>query len=281
MQAVFLLGFAVLTAGAFAEEGKAPLSPLSAPFSGAAGASLRNDFSFLSNPALLAFQTKPSLLAGWRLSDRSQTGLLAAQDFSGGLPVGLFLSKIWKSEKAGKAGKGVNWGFAAAQKAGRSLAFGGAVHKTGPSLYRARLGLGFKAGRRAAVGLSFGSPPVSFSRRRAWRKAEQAFSAAAFQGFGDSLSARAEADFDFKAKGWIVKGGAEGRLFKFLALRGGGICHLKRNSCSQSFGAGVAGARLQIDYGAEGLFRRRLLKRARSRRESGGASHTLSARLTL
>ena len=278
---VFFAGGAMGAGGALADAH----SPLEAAFSGAGTASLENDYSFFSNPALLAFQTRPGALAAYRLDSGDQSGLIAAQDFSGALPAGIFLSKTWKKGRESEKTK-LKWGLAVAQKAGRSLSFGGAFQKA--DVFRVRLGLGWRAGARTAFGLAFGSLPLPFGKSESETK-ERVLSVGAYQGFSKNFSGRADADFDLKSRGWTLKGGGEGRLFKFLALRGGGRCDLKRSRCSQSFGGGLAGGRLQIDYGAEGLFRRRVRwprflngngrQGVRGRKGAGETSHVLSARL--
>ena len=54
--------------------------PLQIPYGGAGAASLKDDFSFQINPALLGFQTKPELLVSYSLDGKDQRGLLAMQD---------------------------------------------------------------------------------------------------------------------------------------------------------------------------------------------------------
>ena len=278
---VFFAGLAGGAGAAFA----GTASPLATAFSGAGAASLENDCSFLSNPALLAFQTRAGALAAYRLSNGDQSGLIAAQDFSGALPAGLFLSKTWKKGRAEEKAR-LEWGLAVAQKAGRNLSFGGAFQKA--DVFRVRLGLGWRAGARTAFGLAFGSLPLPFGKSESETK-ERVLSVGAYQSFSKNFSGRADADFDLQSGGWTLKGGGEGRLFKLSALRAGGRCDLKRSLCSQSFGAGLAGTRLQIDYGAEGLFPRRLRwprflngngrQGVRGRKGAGETSHVLSARL--
>lgn len=72
--------------------------------SGSGGASLNEDFSYLINPALLAFHQRKKIGLSYSFKNESQTGVLSLVDNRVKLPVALTYQRWW-SDSVTKAGK--------------------------------------------------------------------------------------------------------------------------------------------------------------------------------
>lgn len=227
-----------------------PSPPLQLPYSGAGVASLKDDFSFQLNPALLGFQEKSEFLISYGLNGKDQKGLLAIQDKQGGLPLGLSYERIWKNE-----GEPENtWGVFVGQRFSSYLSFGFSVHKDQlDPPWNANIGVLFKSGIKTALGLVLNNLTIS----RPYNKREKFFTFGVYQGFGDFFSVRADA-LHLKKQGWIFKGGFENLFYDFLALRLGGLWNAKEKEGMISGGLGFHGPRLQIEYGMQKKNNRRI-----------------------
>lgn len=218
-------------------------SPLQLPYSGAGAASLKDDFSFQINPALLGFQERSSFLISYSLNGKDQKGLLAIQDKQGGLPLGISYERLWKTK-----GQPENkWSVSLGQGLGSYLSFGFSVHKDQlKPPWNADIGILFKPGIKTALGLVLSN--ITKSRPNNKRKKTLTFGV--YQGFGGFFSIRADAS-PLKKQGWIFKGGFENLFYNFLALRIGGLWNTKEKEGMLSGGLGFYGPRLQIEYGMQ------------------------------
>ena len=216
--------------------------PLQLPYGGAGAASLKNDFSYLINPALLGFQTKSQLLLAYSMEGRDQRGLVAMQDRKGVLPLGISYVRFWKH----KGGVENKWSVSVGQSLGDFLSIGVNIHKDHlKPPWNADVGLVFKPAAKTALGLVFGNLTVSKNTNR-----EKVLTLGAYQEYGGFFSIRADAS-RLRKQGWLFKGGFETLFYNFFALRMGGLWIKRKKEGILSGGAGFYGPRLHLEYGAQ------------------------------
>ena len=212
-------------------------------YSGAGGASLKPDFSYLINPALLGYAANQRSLLGYSFKSKWQTVLFSLVDQTAGIPMSVTFQREWYSQ--GKYDPLNRWSFSAGSKVSPYFSLGVTANRSkdeeGKNRWNGDIGALLRLGPQTAVGVTLSEVLVYESQNH------RALNFGFYQKWTHFLSGRVDTSFSRKQE-WIVRGGIETLVQKFFALRVGGLWSFKEEKALLSGGVGFHGPRLQFDY---------------------------------
>ena len=212
-------------------------------YSGAGIASLRPDFSYLINPALLGYVDKQRSLLAYSFKSHWQTILFSLLDQTTGIPMSVTFQREWHSQ--GEYSPMNLWSFSVGSRMTSHFSLGLTARRAkdwkGKNRWNGDVGALLKLGRQTALGMTLSEVLVYESQNH--RKVNFGF----YQGWTHFLSGRVDVSYS-REQEWVVRGGMESLVQKFLALRVGGLWSFKEERALFSGGAGFHGPRLQFDY---------------------------------
>lgn len=218
-------------------------SPPQLAYSGAGGASLKPDFSYLINPALLGYAENQRSLLGYSVKSNWQTVLFSLVDQTAGIPMSVTFQREWDSQKKYKP---LNyWSFSAGSKISPYFSLGITAHRNkdeeGENRWNGDIGALLQLGPQTAVGATLSKVLVYESQNN------RALNFGFYQKWTHFFSGRVDTSFSRKQE-WVIRGGIETLVQKFFALRVGGLWSFKEERALLSGGVGFHGPRLQFDY---------------------------------
>ena len=212
-------------------------------YSGAGIASLKPDFSYLINPALLGYAGRQKSLLAYSFKSHWQTALFSLLDQTAGIPVSVTFQREWHSQEEYSPKN--FWNFSVGSRITSHFSMGLTARRgkdqKGKTRWNGDVGALFKLGHQTALGVTLSEVLVYESQNQ--RKANFGF----YQGWTHFLSGRVDVSFS-REQEWVVRGGVESLIQKFFALRVGGLWSFKEESALFSGGVGFHGPRLQFDY---------------------------------
>ena len=257
---VFLLS---LLRPAFAESAESR-TVFDTPFShivygGAGAASLKPDLSYLINPSLLAWMGGQGV-AAYSVKSYLQTALLSVTDKHAMIPAGVTFQREWDSRK--KYAPVHRWSLSVGSQIISSFSLGAVVHreteKNKDTRWNGGVGALLRLGRRTALGVTLSDILIYESKNR------RVLRFGLYRKWARLLSGRVDMSYSVKNR-WVIRGGAETLINRFIALRGGGLWSFKEKKALFSGGGGFYGPRLQVDYALQ--------------KDSAVFHHVLTARL--
>ena len=207
----------------FSEKGRSFESALpQLAYSGAGSASLKPDFSYLINPALLGYAGKQRSLLAYSFKSHWQTVLFSFLDQTVGIPVSVTFQREWHSQ--GEYSPMNLWSVSLGSRIASHFSMGLTARRDkdqkGKTRWNGDVGALLKLGRQTALGVTLSEVLVYESQNH--RKVNFGF----YQGWTHFLSGRVDVSFS-REQEWVVRGGAETLVQKFLALRVGGLLVLQ------------------------------------------------------
>ena len=224
-----------------------------APFlalGGSGGASLKENLSYIINPALIGFQSRSKGGIFYSIRKNRQTGGLSFLDHHTKIPLALTWRRRWsrsfmdsdgQSLKAALGFRLTSWlSFGLkAQREWRPLAWNG--------------GLGLAVRLQEGIGLALYGDPVFKEKKQDRRNMSLAF----YYNWREVFSFQGDLSVSTKKK-WIARGGLESFFQKFFSLRLGGVWRQNTRPLSFSGGLAFQNQRFVLEYGLEkdkGAFR--------------------------
>lgn len=244
MKKLWVIFFLSFLGPASAFEGAAfNTSPLHLAYGGAGGASLKPDFSYLINPAILGYGKNQGSLLAYSIKSHWQTVLVSLTDRKAGLPVGVTFQREWHSQ--GTFSPLNRWSVSAGSKITSYFFLGVTARrdkaKGEESQWNGDMGALFLLGRQTALGVTLSEVLIYESQNR------RALNFGFYQSWTHFLNGRVDVSFS-RENEWIVRGGVETLIQKFFAVRLGGLWSFKEEKALFSGGIGFYGPRLQFDY---------------------------------
>ncbi|MCY4512877.1 MAG: hypothetical protein OXB86_04235 [Bdellovibrionales bacterium] len=212
-------------------------------YSGAGGGSLKSDFSYLINPALLGYARNQQALLAYSFKSHWQTALFSFMDRSAGIPMSVTFQREWYSQ--GKYKPLNRWSASAGTRISPVFSLGvtarRAKDKEGKNRWNGDMGALFLLTSQTTLGVTLSEILVYESRN------QRTLNFGFYQGWSHFFSGRVDASFSRKQE-WIIRGGIETLFQKFFAVRVGGLWSFKEKKALFSGGVGFFGPRLQFDY---------------------------------
>ena len=245
LRTVFLLSFSGSAFAASADPPGLPVFDTPLPhivYGGAGVASLKPDLSYLINPSILA-GTAGQAVAAYSVKSFHQTALLSVTDKHTMIPAGVTFQREWDSRK--KDTPLHRWSFSVGSKIIPSFSLGAVIHretaKNKPTRWNGGAGALFRLGRRAALGAALSDLLIYESKNR------RILRFGLYCKWARLLSGQVDMSYSVKHR-WVIRGGAETLINRFIALRGGGLWSFEEEKALFSGGVGFYGPRLQLDY---------------------------------
>lgn len=220
---------------------------LASPFflsqGGAGGASLKEDFSYLINPATMGFQNKTKGALAYSFQAKNQTALFSFLDLKTKFPLAVTYQRFWSDsfQKSEKDIMFVSSGF----KVAPYLSIGFTVEKDlKKTLWNGGLGSVLKLGNQMSMALFLNQ----ILKKK--NKNQRALSFAVYHNWKSFLSSKLDITKTAHQK-WIFRGGLESFFQNFFSVRLGGIWFQKTQRRLISGGLAFHSPKLRLEYSVE------------------------------
>ena len=224
-----------------------PAEELSAPLflsqGGAGGASLKEDFSYLINPATIGFQKKIKTVVSYSFKQKKQTALFSFLDLKTKFPLAFTYQRFWSNSfnKSEKDKMLLSSGF----KISPYLSLGVTVEKElKPSVWNGNLGSVLRLSNQLSTALFINQV------LKKENKNQRALSIAFYYNWKHFFSTRLDITKP-AGKEWIVKGGFESVFQNFLSVRIGGTWFHTTQNGLISGGLAFYSPKLLLEYSVE------------------------------
>ena len=217
------------------------LSPIfSLSQGGAGGASLKEDMSYLINPATMGFQNKLKGAVLYSFKQKQKTALASFLDIKTKLPLAITYQRFWSDSfrRSGKDKMFISSGF----KISPNLSLGLTVERElQPSLWNGNIGSVLKLGNQMSLALFLNQILKIKNQNR--RSLTMAFYYDWRHFFSTHLDISKTA-----RKEWIFRGGMESFFHDFLSIRFGGVWFQKMQKGLVSGGLTFQSPKLILEY---------------------------------
>lgn len=215
-------------------------SPLFLSQGGAGGASLKEDFSYLINPAVMGFQRRTKGVIAYSIKQKRQTALLSFVDLKTKIPLAFTYQRFWSDSF--NESKENSMLFSSGFRLTPYISLGITVAKElQSSLWNADLGSVFLLGNQLSLALF-----MNHVLRNAGQNL-RVLSLAFYYNWKHVFSAKIDISKNTK-KEWFLKGGLESQFQNILSVRLGGTWLDKTKKFWISGGVAFYSPRLLIEY---------------------------------
>ena len=210
---------------------------------GSGGASLREDFSFLINPATMAFQKKNKSVLAYSFKKKEHTALFSFLDLKTNFPLAISYQRNWsRSFTSSDADKMF---VSSALKISSFLSFGINIEQERLTKeWNGDFGSLFRVGNQTSLALFLNQI------LKKEMKNSSSLSIAVYHNWKNFFSIKMDAS-RYANKQWIVKGGIESLFQRFFSLRVGGTWFQKNKDYLLSGGLAFQSPKLLLEYSIE------------------------------
>lgn len=218
--------------------------PLFLSQGGAGGASLKEDFSYLINPAVMGFQRRTKGALAYSFKQNRKTALLSFVDLKTKLPMAFTYQRFW-SDSFKKSEKDTML-FSSGFRLSPYFSFGINVEQD-------RKSSEWNGGIGSVLLLSNQLSLALFLNQilKKENKNQRALSLAFYYNWKNFLSAKVDISRSANRQEWVFKGGLESLFQNFLSIRLGGLYLYETQKGRISGGIAFYSPRILLEYSVE------------------------------
>ncbi len=208
-------------------------------YGGAGGASLKEDISYLVNPAVIGFQKTSKGAILYSFNPFKQTALLSFLDRKTNLPLAFTYQRLWDNslKKSGPDKMTVSWGFLVSPYLSLGLSMEKAL-KAGA--WSANIGSVFRLKERFSLALFVNQ----------FLKKERVLALAGHYNWKQIFSTSLDVS-KTDHQGWVFRGGWESFFSDFFSIRLGGVWIEKQKKRLISGGLAFQSPKLSLEYSVQ------------------------------